>query len=269
MLELPDAEVLKENLTPRLVNRTVRGVEVLKDALFRGSSRSPSELEGLKAGPVRRRGSFLILTFQGGPRLVLDLALWAWVWHGSSSYKPTRTTGLRLILDDGLEVRVILPGPRMLASAWVVDRPANLENISQLGPDPLRQRFTYAAFQECLEGRRRLVKDLLVDPRIVPGIGDAYSDEILYAARISPIRYAHTLTGEETHRLHEAVPTTLTWAANVLRLRLEGELFERELRDFLQVHGRGAAPCPACGGPIAEIRFGERKTNYCPSCQSG
>ncbi len=268
MLELPDAEVLKENLAPRLVNRTVRGVEVLNDELSRESPRSLSELEGLKAGPVRRRGTFLILTFQGGPWLVLDLAPWAWVWHGSSSYKPTRTTGLRLILDDGQEVRVILPGPRMRASAWAVDRPAQLEVVRELGQEPLGPRFTHVAFRRRMEGRRRLLKELLLDQRIVPGIGDAYADEILHSARLSPIRYAHTLTAEEVSRLWEAIPATLAWAISVLRSRLGGALFEKELRDFLQVHGRGGSPCPACGNAIAEIQFDERKTNYCPRCQS-
>ncbi|MFO8033546.1 MAG: zinc finger domain-containing protein [Candidatus Bipolaricaulota bacterium] len=267
-MELPDAEVLKENLTPRLVNRTVRGVEVLSDELFRSTPRLPSELEGLKAGPIRRRGSYLIITFQGGPRLVLDLAPWAWVWHGSSTYTTTRTTGLRLILDDGMELRVILPGPWLQAAAWVVQRAGQLEALREMGPDPLALGFTHASFRARLEGRRRLVKELLMEPRTVSGIGDAFADEILFAARLSPIRYAHTLSGKEIRRLWEAVPSTLMWAISVLRARLQGALFERELRNFLRVHGRRGSPCPVCGSTVAEIQFDERKTNYCPSCQS-
>jgi len=112
------------------------------------------------------------------------------------------------------------------------------------------------------------VKDLLTEPRTVPGVGDAYADEILFAGRISPIRYVHTMTSEEVDRLYEAIPATLLWGITELRTRLGGALFEKEIRDFLRVHGRGGAPCTVCGHPIAEIQFDERKTNYCPRCQS-
>ncbi len=269
MLELPDAEVLKENLTPRMVDRTVRGVEVLNERLFLGSPRSPDELEGLSVGPAGRRGTYVFLTFKDGPQLVLDLAPWAWVWHGSSTYAPTRTTGLRMILDDGMELRIILPGPRMLASAWVADRPEEVEPVRQLGPDPMGAEFTRKVFQTRVDGRRRMLKNLLMERGTVPGVGDAYADEILFASRLSPIRYAHTLSSEQVSRLYECVPSTLAWAIGVLGARLKGALFEKEIRDFLQVHGHGGSPCPQCGTRIAEVRFDERMINYCPNCQSG
>lgn len=260
--------MLKENLSSRLAGREVRGVEVLRPQLFRQTLLPPSVLEGCRAGLVQRRGHYIFLTFGAGPRLVLDLAPWAWVWHGRSTYPPTRTTGLRVLLDDGNDLRVILPGPRKPAAAWVVEQPAQLDPIRTLGPEPLSPRFTLESFGEHIEGRRRMLKELLLDPQVVAGVGDAYADEILYDARMSPIRYAHTLSERERERLWASIPRTLAWAVGALRSRLRGALFEKEIRDFLRVHGRGGAPCMSCGQLLAEILFDDRRTNHCPRCQA-
>ncbi len=269
MLELPDAEVLKENLSSRISGRGVVGVEVLRPQLFRETPLPPTVLQGTTAGPVQRRGHYLFLTFGVGPRLVLDLAPWAWVWHGQSAYPPTRTTGLRLLLDDDTDLRVILPGPRKPARAWIVDQPTQLTPIRELGIEPLTPRFSLESFDEQIRGRRRMLKELLVDPGVVAGVGDAYADEILYEARLSPIRHANTLGATERERLWAAIPRTLVWAVETLRARLGGTLFEKEIRDFLKVHGRGGAPCLSCGQPLAEILFDDRRTNHCPRCQAG
>lgn len=269
MLELPDAEVLKENLSSRISGRGVLKVEVLRPQIFRQTPLPPEVLQGITAGPVQRRGHYLFLSFGSGPRLVLDLAPWAWVWHGQSAYPPTRTTGLRILLDDGTDLRVIVPGPRVPARAWVVEQPAQLAPIRELGIEPLSPRFTLESFEEHIRGRRRMLKELLVDPRIVAGVGDAYADEILYEARLSPIRHAHTLSAAERERLWTAIPRTLAWAVDTLRARLCGALFEKEVRDFLKVHGRGGGPCMSCGQLLAEMLFDDRRTNHCPRCQAG
>jgi len=261
-------EVLRENLVPRLADRRVQRVEVLSGELFRYSTRDPSELEGLRIGPLCRRGRYLVLTFRRGPRMVVHLAPWAWIWHGSASYPPTRTTGVRVTLDDRNDLRVIVPGPQVRAAAWVTGSAGSMPQLRELGPDPVSSGFPREGFRERATGRRRMVKDLLTEPQTVPGVGDAYADEILFAAGVSPIRYLHTMTAEEVERLYEAIPTTLLWGISELRTRLAGGLFEREIRDFLRVHGRGGAPCTACGTKIAEIQFDDKKTNFCPRCQS-
>ena len=267
MPELPDLEVLKDNLTPRAVGRTVRGVEVRSPAFLKTVQPSVSELAGRGVAGLARRGKYLILLFSGGLKLVLHLMRWGWIWHGSSSYAPTRATLFRLALDDGMDVRVIESGSQRLARGWLLAGDAPGPEAG-LGLEPLDPEFTLEAFRQVLSGKRRQLKRLLVDQKLIAGIGNAYADEILFQARLSPFRYSHTLDDGEVVRLHQAIPDTLRWAIGEIRNRLGGELFEREVRDFLWVHGRVGKPCRVCGTPIEEVLLGGQRTDYCPLCQN-
>jgi formamidopyrimidine-DNA glycosylase len=142
------------------------------------------------------------------------------------------------------------------------------EPLRKLGWEPLSETFTAAVFHGLIQGKRRQLKLALTDQTLIAGIGSAYTDEILFRAKLSPIRYAHTLTPAEATRLWAAIPTTLRWAIGEIHTRAGGSLFDREIRDFLYVHGRKDSPCVECGAIIAEILHDGVRTNYCPRCQA-
>jgi formamidopyrimidine-DNA glycosylase len=266
MPELPDLEVLKDNLTPRAVGRTVRGVEARFPSFMKTVAPPPTELVGKELTRIGRRGKYLIFEFSGGLQLVIHLMRWGWIWHGSSSYAPTRSTAFVLSLDDGTDVRVIEPGPQKLARAWVLPE-GDPGPLAGLGLEPLSEEFTLAAFRDVVVGKRRQLKKILTDQKLIAGIGNAYADEVLFVARLSPIRYAHTLRDGEIERLWRATPETLNWAIREIKKRIGDGLFEQEIRDFLWVHGRAEKPCRVCGTPIEEILLSGQRTDYCPACQ--
>ncbi|HAF71485.1 TPA: endonuclease VIII [Candidatus Acetothermia bacterium] len=265
MPELPDLEVIRINLTPRAVGRVVRGVEVRFPAFLKTTKPPPSELVGRRLVGIDRRGKFLGFKFEGVVLLV-HLMRWGWIWHGSSHYAPTRATALLLSLDDGTDVRVIEPGPQKLARGWILPE-GEPGPLAELGLEPLSAGLTGEAFRGLVAGRRRQVKGILTDQKLIAGIGNAYADEILFCARLSPFRYAHTLSAEETARLWRAIPETLRWAIGEIKRRLGDGLFEQEVRDFLWVHGRAGKPCRVCGTPVGEVLLGGQRTNFCPTCQ--
>ncbi len=265
MPELPDLEVLKENLAQRVVGRTVQEVTVHHPAFLRTVSPPPREIVGREIQGVERRGKYLIFSAQG-LHLAIHLMRAAWIWHGPSRYEPTRSTLLRLGLDDGNDLRVLEPGAPKLARGWFL---ASLREspLRELGVDPLSPDFTLEQLRAILSGKRRQLKKLLVDQRLIAGIGNAYADEILFEARLSPFRYAHTLTQEEIEALWRAIPRVLRWAIEEIKGHIGDELYQQEERSFLRVHGRAGAPCPVCGIPIAEVLLGGQRTDYCPRCQ--
>lgn len=265
MPELPDLEAMREILTPRIVGRTVRGVALSRPGLLKEGQFE--ELVGKKLERIGRRGKYLIFSFAEGPHLLLHLMRWAWLWHGPHTYTPTGSTDLRLSFEDGGELRLIEPTPQRLASAWLVQDITAADPLRNLGPEPLSEGFTLEAFRPLVQGRRRQLKRLVVDQELIAGIGNAYADEILFQARLSPVRYAHTLNDEEIQRLWEAIPKTLRWASEEIRQKAGEKLFDKEIRDFLFVHGRAGEPCRVCATPVGEILIEGQRTNFCPSCQ--
>lgn len=193
---------------------------------------------------------------------------YGWLWHGPSGYKPTRATTLSLSFDDATDLRLIEPGTPQIAAVWLVEDWAQAEPLSKLGPEPFSSAFTSEAFTQALKGKRRMIKKVLTDQAIVAGIGNAYADEILFLSRISPFRFVHTLSSEELARLWRAIPETLRWAIQEIKDRVGENLFDKEIRDFLYVHGRAGLPCRICGTPIGEVLFEGQRTNYCQKCQN-
>lgn len=267
MPELPDLEVVKDILTPRIVGCTVRGVEVNRPDLVRAGAGRLRALVGQDLGALSRRGDCLVLSFGRGAHLVMNLGVWAWLWHGPQGYTPTTATQLRVMFDDGTDLRLIEGRSPYQAGVWVVSDPHEAEPLRVLGVEPLGDEFTTEALRRLIAGKRRPVRGLLTDRSLIAGIGSVYADEILFRARLSPVRFAHTLAAHELDRLWLATRDTLRWAIAEISARVGGRLFDREVRDFLFVHGRTGAPCRECGAPIAEIRFDGTRINYCPRCQ--
>lgn len=269
MPELPDLEVVKDILAPRIVGRTVRGVEVNRRDLFRTGGKGAASLVGGTVRAIDRRGGYLVSSFRENLFLVFDLGRWAWLWHGGHGYPPTTATDLRLTFADGTDLRLIEARSPRRAAVWLVSDLLAAEPLRKLGHDPLGEAFTAEALRGLLAHRRRPLKRILTDPSLIAGIGNTYADEILFRAKLSPVRYAHTLTREEEQRLWRAIGDTLRWAIAEVRSRAGGAPLEREIWDFLSVHGRKGAPCPECGTPIAEILYDGVRTDYCPRCQRG
>jgi formamidopyrimidine-DNA glycosylase len=265
--ELPDLEVVRDILSPRIVGQAVRGVEVNRPDLLRTGEGSVSLLVGKELHAIGRRGKYLLFSFGPEAHLLVHLMRWGWLWHGPHGYTPTTATQLRLMFDDGSDLRLIEARSPYLAAVWVVPDPKTAEPLRGLGVEPLSAEFTPEVLRHLIAGKRRPLKRFLTDQSLIAGIGNAYADEILFRARLSPVRYTHTLTEDELDRLWHAIGEALRWAIREIRARVGDALVDREVRDFLFVHGKKGNPCRECGTPIAEILFEDARTNYCPRCQ--
>jgi|Deesub1362A_J573_1020465.scaffolds.fasta_scaffold00803_17 formamidopyrimidine-DNA glycosylase len=266
MPELPDLEVIAANLAPRVVGRAIRGAEALHPAFLQSTDPPLAEMEGRKVDGIGRRGKYLLFHLSGGLHFVVHLMRAGWVWHGATRYGATKSTVFRIELDDGNDLRVIEAGFPKLTRGWLL-RSLEEEPLAALGVEPLGDDFTRERFQEIVAGKRRQIKRLLVDQKLIAGIGNAYSDEILFEAQLSPFRYAHTLTPEELERLWRAIPGVLRWAISEIKARVGDDLYQEEERSFLRVHGRAGKPCPRCGTPIGEVLLSGQRTDFCPKCQ--
>ena len=277
MPEMPEVEGLRTFLEARLVGRTVVRTELLTFSALKTFALPLSALEGLEVDAVVRRGKFLAIGADG-VWLAFHLARAGWLtWLDPAPTAPAKPgrgpLALRVVLtgDDDSEVGFNLTeaGTQKKLALYVVADLAEVPGIAALGPDPLASDFTLAAFAAILadHGRTQL-KGLLREQRTFAGIGNAYSDEILQAARLSPFRLAGSLDDAEVGRLHAAVRDELTGAIERARGLTPSELKD-DKRSHLRVHGKKGEPCATCGTPIAEVSFADSFLNYCPGCQTG
>ncbi|MCS7239668.1 MAG: hypothetical protein NZ651_00200 [Candidatus Bipolaricaulota bacterium] len=267
MPELPDLEVIRENLAARLLGRAVLSVGVRRPSLVQVGPQDLSPIRGQSLRDLTRRGKHLLFHFDN-VYLIVHLMRYAWLWHGPSHYEVTKATTMFISFDDTTDLRLIEPGTVQIAAVWLVQDLAQAEALQKLGPEPLSAEFTLESFARALRGKRRMVKKIIMDQSVIAGIGNAYADEILFRAKISPFRYVHTLSDAELETLWRAIPDTLLWAIREIKARVGGNLFDKEVRDFLYVHGRAGAPCRVCGTPIGEVLAEGQRTNYCPRCQN-
>jgi len=268
MPELPDLEVMREGLDRRLVGREILAANAYSPSILKTASISLEELVGERFAAVSRRGKHLILTCRDDLHVVVHLMLAGRLVIARGATEPTKATAFGLAFDDGSELRIVENGGIKLAKVYLVGDPIDVPAIASLGVEPLSEMFTVAYLKERLVGLRRQLKGLITDQRVIAGIGTAYADEILFEARLSPIRYASALTDEEIERLHRAIMEVLRRGIEEIRSRSDGVLLAEGSRDFMRVYKRTGQPCPVCGGRIAEIRYAQKRTYYCPNCQS-
>ncbi|NEA41738.1 Fpg/Nei family DNA glycosylase [Streptomyces sp. SID11385] len=273
MPELPEVEALRDFLDDHLVGRTPTSVLPVAVNVLKTYDPPPSALVGHEVTDVRRYGKFLDIVTDGGPHLVTHLARAGWLrWQDAVPLTPPKRgrgpLALRLVLDDGSGFDLTEAGTQKRLAVYVVDDPQAVPGIARLGPDPLAPGFDRAAFAELLLGERRQLKGALRDQSLLAGVGNAYSDEILHAAKLSPFKNAGRLTEEETSRLYEALRTTLDEAVARSRGLAAGSL-KAEKKSGLRVHGRTGEPCPVCGDTIREVSFADSSLQYCPTCQTG
>lgn len=271
MPELPEVEALKDFLTEHVVGHEI--VRVLPVAISVLKTYDPplTAVEGREVTAVHRHGKFLDLETDGGPHFVTHLARAGWLqWKDrlpDGLPRPGKgPLAMRVALETGEGFDLTEAGTQKRLAVYVVRDAGEVPGVTRLGPDPLD--FDERSFAKLIEGERRRLKGALRDQSLIAGIGNAYSDEILHAARMSPFKLAASLTTEETHRLYEALRTTLTEAVERSRGVAAGRL-KAEKKSGLRVHGRTGEPCPVCGDTIREVSFSDSSLQYCPTCQTG
>jgi formamidopyrimidine-DNA glycosylase len=270
--ELPEVEALAGFLRGRAVGRRIERVEVAAFHVLKTFDPPVSALQGVTITATSRYGKFLDVVTDG-PHLVVHLARAGWLrWREQLSAVPLRPTkspiAMRVRLDDGSGFDLTEAGTKKRLAAYVVKDPRHVDGIARLGPDPLDPAFDADALAAVLAGRRTQIKGLLRDQQVIAGIGNAYSDEILHAAKMSPFKRADTLQPADVVTLYTAMRTTLLEAAGRAVDLDAGEL-KAEKKANLRVHGRTGKPCPICGDTVREVSFADSSLQYCPTCQTG
>ena len=273
MPEMPEVESLARFLTERCVGHVIARVELTAFSALKTYAPPLSALHGLTVGSVTRRGKFLDLEADG-VHLVFHLARAGWLrWKDAQPTTPAKPgkgpLALRVHLEDETGFDLTEAGTQRKLAIYVVDDPQAIPMVATLGPDPLAEDFDQAALASILAraGRSQL-KGVLKDQRTIAGIGNAYSDEILHAARLSPFKPANSLTETELTGLYAAMRGELTGAIG----RAEGlaaKDLKGEKKSGLRVHGRKGETCAVCGDTIAEVSFADSSLQYCPTCQTG
>lgn len=270
---MPEVDALAAFLCERAVGGVIADIDIASVSVLKTFDPPLSAYPGLTVTDVRRFGKFLGIDVDG-LHLVVHLARAGWLrWSD-------RLADTRLRLGNGpiaMRVRLDLgagpspgfdlteAGTHKGMAVYAVRDPMDVPGIADLGPDPLAEGFRIAPL---LDGRRTQLKRLLRDQKVVAGIGNAYSDEILHAARLSPFVLAADLDDAEVGRLETAVRTVLAEAVAEAHGKAAAELKDAK-RAHLRVHGRTGEPCPACGDTVAEVVFADSSLQYCPTCQTG
>ena len=268
MPELPDITVYIEALDARIVGQTLERIRIAKPFLLRSVDPPISAAHGKKVVGIRRMGKRIVLELKDDLFLVIHLMIAGRLrWVASGSKVPGK---LGLAAFDFPNGTLILTeaGSKRRASLWLVRGEASLEQFERGGLEVLDA--TLADFKDRLTVENHTLKRSLTDPRLFSGIGNAYSDEILHRARLSPVKHTRRLTDNEIATLFDATKQVLIeWTQ---RLRDDsGANFPEKVtafRDEMAVHGKFGKPCPVCGTPVQRIRYADNETNYCPRCQT-
>jgi formamidopyrimidine-DNA glycosylase len=277
--ELPEVEALAADLRERAVGRVIDRADVAEIAVLKTYDPALTALHGRTITATARYGKFLDLVTGpepgGGPalHLITHLARAGWLrWRDKLPPEPPRPgkgpLAFRVRFTDAAGFDLTEAGTRKRLAVYLVTDPALVPGIAALGPDPLDPSFTVAVLAAILAGRRTQIKGVLRDQKIIAGIGNAYSDEVLHAAKMSPFRLAASLTGAEVAALHEVIVSTLRDAIARSDGLAAGDL-KKEKKAGLRVHGRAGQPCPVCGDVVREVSFADSALQYCPTCQTG
>ncbi len=272
MPELPEVAALADFLRQRVVGRVIARIDVAAFNVLKTYDPPPTALAGLAVTGVARHGKFVDLDVDG-LHLVFHLARLGWLrWSDAlpaTVPKPGRSPiALRVHLDDGSGFDLTEQGTQKKLAAYVVADPAQVPGIATLGPDPLAVDFDLGQFAGILSGSRQQIKGLLRDQSILAGVGNAYSDEVLHAARLSPFAIAGKLGEADVRRLYAALRDTLAEAVAASTGKPASELKDAK-RAGMRVHGRAGQPCPVCGDTVREVSFADSSLQYCATCQTG
>jgi formamidopyrimidine-DNA glycosylase len=269
MPELPDILLYLHALRPRIVGQSITGVRLVSPFLLRSIDPPLESIIGRRVTDLHRIGKRLVIEMEGELFLVIHLMI-----AGRFRWKPARASvpgkiGLLAIDFENATLIMTEAGTKRQASLYVVQGRDGLERHDPGGIDAMN--IDLATFVAALQRENHTLKRTLTDPHVFSGIGNAYSDEILHAAKLSPFKQTSGLTDEEAARLFDATRSVLT--AWIDRLQEEtGEAFPEKVtafREGMAVHGRYGKPCPVCGSPVQRIAYASNEANYCVTCQTG
>ena len=273
MPEMPEVAALAENLDQRLRGATIASGHLVSFSALKTFQIPLDALAGLEIDGVTRHGKFIDIDAQG-VHLIFHLARAGWVtWHEVAPKVPARPgksgLALRIVLDDDSGFSLTEAGTQKHLAVYVVADPSEVPGIAALGPDPMAEGFTVDDFAAVLKaaGRSQL-KGVLRDQKRLAGIGNAYSDEILHAARLSPFKPADSLddagVADLFAKMREVLGQAMASASGVPIDKLKDAK-----RSGMSVHGRAGETCDVCGSTIAEVSFADSSLQYCPGCQTG
>ena len=277
--ELPEVEALVQDLRGRLVGKAISRIDLAAFSALKTFDPPLHALHGTLVDDVTRHGKFLDVD-ASGVHLVIHLARAGWIrWRDEVPALPARPNSknplaARVVIDDpdletqpGLDITEA--GTKKGLAIYVVRDPADVPGIARLGPDPLSDTFTIESLRTILEAEgRKQIKGVMRMQSIIAGIGNAYSDEILHAARMSPFKPSNSLDETEMQTLYDAIRGTLGDAV-ARSSGLAASQLKGEKKSHLAVHGRTGEKCPVCGDVVREVSFADSSLQYCATCQTG
>ncbi len=272
MPEMPEVQGLVEFLEGRITGLRITRATVANIAALKTYDPPINALREASVIGVSRHGKFVDVTTDAA-HLVFHLAKAGWLrWYDAlptTIIKPGRTPiALRVAFADGSGFDLTEAGTKKSLAVYVVREPSDVPGIARLGPDPFDAAFTRDAFAALLVNRRTQIKGLLRDQAVIAGIGNAYSDEILHAARMSPYALAASLDDADIDRLYAAMLETLHDAVVQASGKPPADLKDAKRRG-MRVHGRRGQACPVCGDTVRSVFFADNSLEYCPTCQTG
>src|SRR5690349_10257535 len=279
--ELPEVESLAVFLRERAVGQVIDRADSAAISVLKTYQPDLTALRGRVIDGVQRHGKFLDLSAVPGDgqppgpplHLVMHLARAGWLrWREDLPAAPPKPgkgpLGFRLRFTDGTGFDLTEAGTKKRLAVYLVADPAEVPGVASLGPDPLAADFTVDVLASLLKGRRTQIKGVLRDQKIIAGVGNAYSDEVLHAAKMSPFKLASTLTPDEVAALYAAMTESLREAVDRSAGLAAADL-KAEKKSGLRVHGRAGQACPVCGDTVREVSFADSALQYCPTCQTG
>jgi formamidopyrimidine-DNA glycosylase len=272
MPELPEVQALVHFLGERTAGLVVTGVELGSISVLKTFTPPPQALVGAPVDGVSRHGKFIDIDC-GGTHLVFHLARAGWLrWSDAmpaTVLRPGKSPiALRVRFDDASGFDLTEAGTKKRLAAYVVNDPSTVPGIASLGPDPMADGFTLEVFAAIAASHRMQVKGMLRDQSIIAGVGNAYSDEVLHVAKLSPFAIAAKLGDAEVERLYTALRGTLSAAVAAASGKPAKELKDAK-RAGMRVHGRTGETCPECGDVVREVSFADSSLQYCATCQTG
>ncbi len=261
MPELPELELMKEDLLARIKGKQISSLRVLKPYVLKDPITGDLANEFIKG--ILRRGKYLIFDTDSH-RIIVHLMLNGSLKFSLPSGRIKKSSAAIISFQDGTLLEFNERGSKKRMALYIMEKDVTLARIANLGIEPLDRRFTVVAFKKLLESDTQQLKTFLCSQSKIAGIGNAYADEMLWHARLSPFKLTVNLNEREIEILHRSIVNVLKWAITQVR-RSEG----LEKRDFLNIHGKKGQACPRCGDLIQLVSFARGNTYYCPQCQTG
>jgi formamidopyrimidine-DNA glycosylase len=270
--ELPEVQALVDGLRSRMTDRTLEHYQLVSFSALKTVEPPLDDLVGRAVTGVERRGKFVCID-GAGIWLVVHLSRGGWIkWYDAlpgTRLRPGRSPiALRLALEGGSGCDVTEMGTEKRVALWVVRSPEEVAPVAALGVDPLAPGFTTDRLGQLLHGTTATLKTALTNQSLIAGVGNAYSDEALHRARLSPFKKSSTLDAGGVATLHAALVDVLTEAVD-RSSGLEPAALKGDKKQAMEVHGRTGLPCPACGDTIRQVSYATKSLQYCPTCQTG